>query len=331
MKQESVLNFLRDNQKHFVSGEELSIKLKVTRQAVWKEIEALRDLGYEIEAQPHMGYRLLSVPDKLFADEIQHGLHTKIIGRKVISYNMVDSTNDVAWKLGEEGVREGAVVFAESQKKGRGRLGRSWVSPKGKGILFSVLLRPEFGPAEVSKVTLAAAVAVAKALREATGQEFKIKWPNDILYHERKLCGILTEMSAEMDRVKFVVLGLGLNVNTDHKDLPTRSISVKEALGKEVSRLVLAKTILEKLDKEYQKLKKEEFESIAKDWEYFSGTSGKRVSVSLLHRAVEGRALGIDRDGALLVRKDNGTQERILAGDVKHLRDSPGTVPGRRP
>src|SRR3989338_4683549 len=204
IKESLILNFLRDQKGTYVSGEDISKKLKVSRSAVWKEIQVLRGLGYGIGAEPHLGYRLLDIPDRLFPDELSAGLKTKIIGRQILSYEEIGSTNDAVFHLGEEGLKEGVCVFAEHQTKGRGRLGRSWVSPKHKNILFSVLLRPDLLPVEVSKATLMAAVSVAKTLRRLTSQQFLIKWPNDVLFKEKKIGGILTEMSSEQDRVHFI-------------------------------------------------------------------------------------------------------------------------------
>ena len=195
-----LLNLLKASGKEYVSGEAISKDLGITRAAVWKEIQALKNLGYGISALTHRGYRLLSVPDKLFADEIQYGLRTEKVGKRIFSYETLDSTNSVAARLGDEGLPEGVCVFAEYQKKGRGRLGRTWSSPKGQGILFSVLLRPELAPSEVSRLTLMAAVAVIRAIEGVTGLKPAVKWPNDVVHEGKKLCGILTEMSGEIDR-----------------------------------------------------------------------------------------------------------------------------------
>lgn len=320
MKQDLVLNFLREENEHFLSGEELSKKLKVSRAAVWKEMESLRRLGYEIEAQPHLGYRLVKIPDKLYADEISYKLPTQIIGKKIYSYETLDSTNDTAWKLGEEGMPEGTCVLAEHQKKGRGRLGRTWASPKGKNILLSILVRPVLAPTDIAKITLMSAVSVIKTVQQVTGKTLGIKWPNDILYKNKKVCGILTEMSAEADRVKFVVIGIGINVNSEVSTLPSGSVSLKDIAGREISRVDFARVLFLEFEKDYLLLKKGRFEPLAKDWEEFSVTSGRRVVAHLLGRQVQGEAVGIDPDGALWIRKDNGLQEKITAGDVEHLR-----------
>ncbi len=320
MKEEKVLNFLRGTKHEHVSGEEISKKLGVSRSAVWKEIENLRHLGYHIDAEPHRGYRLIAVPDKMFADEIAYGLGNKLIGTKIFSYETLDSTNDAAFKLGEQGVAEGACVFSEHQKKGRGRLGRSWVGPKGKSILLSVLLRPKIAPSQAAKITLTAAVSLVKAVKKMTGQTLGIKWPNDIVHKDKKVCGILTEMSGEADRLNFVVVGIGVNVNSSSKDLPPGSASLKEVAGYELSRVTVAQEFLRQLELDMAHLKKGLFSDLAKDWEEFSATTGRRVTATLLDRKIHGLATGIDSDGALWIRKDNGLQEKIISGDIQHLR-----------
>ena len=258
--------------------------------------------------------------DKLFADEIQAGLKTRVIGKRIYSYEELDSTNTACRKLGEEGLPEGACVFAEHQKKGRGRLDRKWESPKSRGILVSVLLRPAIEPYSVARVTLAAALAVIRAVREETGLELGVKWPNDVVNDGKKICGILTEMSGEADRVRFVVLGIGLNVNSTGKELPPGGASLRDLLGKKVARVPLARRLLTELEKSYERVKSGEHEELCEEWESVSSLTGRTVSAKLLGRTVNGIATGIDADGALWIRHDNGFQERILSGDVQLVR-----------
>ncbi len=319
-KNDQVLQLLKQADGKSVSGEEMSRKIGVSRAAVWKEIQTLRSLGYEIQAQPHLGYQLTRIPDKLFADEIADSLGTKFIGKPIFSYEDLDSTNDTVFKLGEEGLAEGAAVFTEHQKKGRGRLGRSWISPKGKAILFSYLLRPTLAPSQVSRVTLVTGVSIARACRQLTGKPVGIKWPNDIYYQNKKVGGILTEMSAESDRINFVVVGVGINANSVAADLPANSLSLRDITGQDVARVSFSKMLLREIEVDYLRLKKGLFDEIAQEWESYSVTTGQRVAATLLDRRIEGQATGIDSEGALWIRKDNGLQERILSGDVQHLR-----------
>src|SRR5450432_4213485 len=204
-----------------VSGAQLAEQLKISRAAIWARIEELRHVGYDIEAGPHFGYRLVSSPDALHADDLLARLgKTKVIGRDIQVFEETTSTNDVIEKLARDGVKEGVVVFAESQTKGRGRLGRKWISPTRKGLWFSVLLRPELSPQETTQLTVASATALRRAIQSETGLKPEIKWPNDILIRGKKVAGILTELSAELDRVKHIILGIGVDVNLTAAEFP---------------------------------------------------------------------------------------------------------------
>lgn len=310
-----VLDFLKSRD-GFVSGEEISRDLKISRTAVWKHIAHLRAKGYAIEAVPHLGYRIISLPDKLLPEEVSYGLNTKIIGKKIFYYDIVASTMDIAFDLGLKGAPEGTVVFTESQSQGRGRLGRSWASPKEKGIYLSLLLRPEFLPQEAPKITLMAAVAICEAVKKVTGLSVLIKWPNDILFGGKKLAGILTELDAEADKIKFINIGIGINVNTQKPFLPPEAISLADALGRVVARVELAKEILCALERNYFILKKDGFAQIAQIWRAHSAILGRRIEIRSQSRVISGEAQDIDADGALLVRQDSGFIEKVLSGDV---------------
>src|SRR5208283_1926765 len=210
-----ILSALRANPDG-VSGADLAEQLGISRAAVWARIEELRRVGYAIEAGPHFGYRMVDEPDVLLADDLLARLgKTKVIGRDIRVFEQTTSTNDVVEKLARDGVREGVVVFAESQTKGRGRLGRKWISPVRKGLWFSILLRPDLRPQETTQLTVASATALRRAIKNVTGLTAEIKWPNDLLISGKKVVGILTEMSAEVDRVRHVILGIGVDVNQD--------------------------------------------------------------------------------------------------------------------
>ena len=317
---DKILNIFRSSNGEFISGEEMSEKLKITRAAVWKHIEQLRKEGYGITGEPHVGYRLTGTPDKLIPQEISHKLGTKIIGRKIYSYETTDTTNDVAHRLAQSGSPEGTVIFSEGQSKGRGRMGRQWLSPKGKGIYLSLILRPDLSPAEAPKITLVSAVAVALAIRKATHLGALIKWPNDILINDRKACGILTEMSAEVNTVSYIVLGIGINVNTAKADLPKEATSLKIETGEEVPRVELAQEILRELERQYRIFKEKGFKKIIEEWKGLSHTLGEEVKITCHGRKVEGTASDLDTSGALVVRLDNGFTEHITAGDVIMVR-----------
>ncbi len=335
MIDEKILAVLR-NKTDYVSGEELSEIADVSRAAIWKHIESLRSEGYDIEASPHLGYKLLSIPDSLIPSEIKWKLKTRILGKEIISYKKVGSTNDVAYNLAEKGLKEGAIILAEEQEKGKGRHGRVWLSPPKSGIYLSVILRPQITPDAISRITLLAAVAAAKAIRESTGLDAMIKWPNDILVNGKKVCGILTEMKAEQDGVDFIVIGIGINVNTPGRVLPKGASSLREEMAcsersrrlnvgyvplpEGFSRIEITRAVIEKLDENYFLLKKDGFAPIMDEWKRLTGMLGSRVKVVLQNRTFEGLAHDIDPDGALVVRRDAGTLERISSGDVVIIR-----------
>lgn len=304
-----------------VSGADLSQRLGLTRAAIWARVEELRRLGYEIEASPHHGYRLVSTPDVLHADDLLTRLgRTRVVGRDIRVFQSTTSTNDIIERLARDGVKEGAVVFAESQTKGRGRLGRKWLSPPGQGLWLSVLLRPALRPQEVTQLTIAAATALRRALHLETGMRADIKWPNDLLLRGRKVAGILTELSAELDRVKHVVLGIGVNVNFDPgafpPDLRKQATSLKAELGRPVSRPELATAILRELDADYARIWDGQFTAVADEWEEHCTTLGREVGIQIGGRRAWGRAEALDEDGALLLRTEHGHVERIIGGDV---------------
>lgn len=304
-----------------VSGAELAAQLRISRAAVWSRIEELRQVGFDISASPHFGYRIVSEPDALIADDLVARLgKTKIIGRDIHVFEQTTSTNDVIEKLARDGVREGVVVFAESQTKGRGRLGRKWLSPARKGLWFSVLLRPDVRPQETTQLTVASATALRRAIFSETNLQPEIKWPNDILIGGKKVAGILTEMSAELDRVRYVILGMGIDVNLDASEFPAElkktATSLKIETNETISRAELATAILREWDEDYLRVCSGKFSGIADEWEKHCTTIGKNVNVQIGDRKIRGRAEALDDDGALLLRTEHGRLERIIGGDV---------------
>ncbi len=314
----SIIHFLKQTEE-YLSGEEISRHLKMSRAAVWKYIEELRKDGYEIEAIPHRGYKLLTTPDLLLPHEIQFNLGTKTIGKEFIYHESISSTMDLAFKLGMEGAKEGTVVCAETQTKGRGRMGRSWVSPKGKGIYFSLILRPSLTPTESSKFTLLAGVAVSEAIHKVCGIRPGLKWPNDLLIHHKKLAGILTELSAEMDRVRFIVIGIGLNVNTMTSQLPSIATSLKAEVKQNVNRVDVLQEILRQFEKYYFEVKVDGFDTVIKKARQLSATIGTRIKLVDAGKELEGQAIDIDDQGALVIRSDAGVAIKRMTGDVIHV------------
>ena len=316
-----ILTALRAAGDGAVSGAELSQELGVSRAAVWARIEELRSLGYDIEASPHRGYRLLSTPDLLHAEDLVSRLgQTRVVGRDIRVFQETTSTNDVIERLARDGVKEGVVVFAESQTRGRGRLGRKWMSPARRGLWFSVLLRPNLRSPEATRLTVASATALRRAVESQTGLRPEIKWPNDILVHGRKVAGILTELSAELDHVKYVVLGMGVDVNLQPDDFPVElrklATSLRAELGRPVSRPDLAVAILRELDHDYARVAGGQFTAVADEWEEHGTTIGHQVVIRMGDRQIRGRAESLGEDGELLVRSEHGHLERIVGGDV---------------
>ena len=303
-----------------VSGAQLAEQLAISRAAVWARMDDLRQAGYNIEAGPHFGYRLVSSPNALHADDLLARLGTtKVIGRDIRVFEETTSTNDVIEKLARDGVKEGVVVFAESQTKGRGRLGRKWMSPTHQGLWFSVLLRPKLSPQETTQLTVASATALRRAIKKVTGLAADIKWPNDLLIGGKKVVGILTEMSAEVDCVRHVILGIGVDVNQADfpPELRALATSLKIAAGGEnICRAELATEILRELDADYARIGAGKFSQLADEWETACATIGKKVSVQMGSRQIRGCAEALDDDGALLVRTEHGHLERVIGGDV---------------
>lgn len=332
MVKEEILRLLNAPKAGYVSGGELAKRLKVSRTAVWKHVRALIHDGYEIEAVPSKGYRLTARPDKIDLSILGQALGTRVLGREIRLLNETSSTNTLAMEIAQGGAAEGVVVIAESQTAGRGRLGRGWVSPPGN-IYMSVILRPQLPPHKAPLVTLAAAVAAAVAVRKSSGVIAEIKWPNDILVRGRKIGGILTEMSAEPERVKHIILGMGINVNMDPAKLPRdirgRSTSLSKEVGREMDRSLFAAGVLNELEHWYQALQRNEA-LVLKEWEVLNMTIGRRVAVSGPLGGLEGKAEGIDPEGRLILRLDDNTLRTVAAGDVIILKDPASGVRGSR-
>ena len=313
--QEKIIQLLKDC-RGYLSGEDISRRLKISRAGIWKHMQELRHIGYDIEAMPHRGYRLVSPPDRLLPREIKYGLGTKILGRDIIYHELTQSTMDDAFSSGAQGAEEGTVIIAESQSKGRGRMGRSWISPKGKGIYMSVILRPQFSPNDFAKLTLLAAVAVCEALRKVSDLDIGIKWPNDLLAGGRKLAGILTELNAEVDQMKFVVVGLGVNINASKRALPGEATSLKIESGKSHSRVAVVQEILRSLEYWYADIERQGFEHVLKRWRELALILGKRIIIKEHHQEIHGEAVDLADDGGLIIRTDSGETIKRLSGDV---------------
>jgi BirA family biotin operon repressor/biotin-[acetyl-CoA-carboxylase] ligase len=261
-----------------------------------------------------------SIGGALSLNELRQGLTAKRLGINFHYFPEIDSTNLYARQLAENGAQEGEIVIAEAQTQGRGRLGRPWQSPPLANLYFSVILRPQLLPEHAPQITLMAAVALAETVASFIPQSATIKWPNDILVGGKKLAGILTEAACDSERLHYVILGIGVNLNYRLAAMPdeirTRATSVAELTGKSVRRESFLRRLIHDLDRCYGELEESGFALLAPRWEAHFDLRGKQVRVELLDQVVAGRAIGIDRDGALLVEDELGAVKRVIAGDV---------------
>jgi len=301
-----------------VSGEDIATELGISRAAIHKHVDALREQGYQIDARHAQGYVLTGVPDRLDASEL--GPRLRGAWRTIDWHATIDSTQRRAHELARGGAPEGTMVIAESQTAGRGRLGRVWHSPPGVNLYLSLILRPPLAPAVVPQLALVAGLAVARAIEEQTGMAARLKWPNDVLVGDRKVCGILTEMDAEVERVHFVVVGIGVNVNASEEafppDLRDRATSLAITTGGPVDRAGLAAAVLAALEGDYARFLAAGFSPLRVEWEARSALSGRTVTVRAATGAMTGTVAGLDDDGALRLADAAGGIHRVLAGEV---------------
>lgn len=321
MKQQMASNILTllSSSSGFFSGVMIARKFNVSRSAVLKMIKELRAAGCVIDSRPGQGYRLASAPDRLDPLFIAMGLKTTVIGRRILYYPEIDSTNTEAKKIAAGGVPDGTLVIADYQLQGQGRLKRQWLSPPKKNLLMSVILYPQVAPSKVFQMTLFSSLAVCKSLKALYNINAGIKWPNDVYVNNRKMCGVLTEVSFDKQRVKWAVVGIGLNVNVDFSndlELCHIATSVKQETGKAQKRLPLLKKILEEMDLLYKRFLAGEARPIRDEWLSHSVVIGKKVTVFSDGYHETGTAETIDEDGALMLRTSDGKIKKIVAGDV---------------
>ena len=313
---DKVIKAILDSGKEFVSGEELSKELGISRTAVWKHINALKEEGYSIESVNKKGYRLLDSPnDLLNPQNIYHNLQTDIIGQNIIHFNTLESTNDYLKQVGND-VVEGTVAISEEQTKGKGRLGRVWESKVGDGIWMSIILKPDIMPYKAPFITLIAGASVVKALNNL-GVNAQIKWPNDIIINNKKICGILTELSAEIERINYVVLGIGMNVKNEDFDseLKNKATSLHKE-GYELHRVDIVKEIFyqfELLYKKYLDNDKEEVLNICRD---YSAILNKEIYIIRNDEKELVKCIDVNEGGNLLVKNSSGQVKEIISGEV---------------
>jgi BirA family biotin operon repressor/biotin-[acetyl-CoA-carboxylase] ligase len=327
---EGIIRMFREKD-GFVSGEEMSRRLGITRAAIWKKIKALRERGYVIEGSTAKGYRLIKTPE--FSVEELKTLVKGDFGKEIIFHESLDSTNTLATGLADKGIPHGTIVIANHQLKGKGRFGRTWFSPPQGNIYMSVIVRPEIEPKDATLLTIMSAISCARAVRNSTGIEVKIKWPNDLMVSERKLGGILTEMKSDQDRIVFAVIGIGINVNAHLDAFPVDIRAVATSVIEElregkgikgyspgISRTLIIAAILNELERWFKVLIKGGRIQLIKEWKKLSSTLGRKVKVISGKDAVSGIAEDIDDEGMLILRLPSGGLKKISTGDVIMLR-----------
>ncbi len=305
----------------FVSGQKLSEYIGCSRTAVWKHIEELRKDGYELEAVRRLGYRITKKPDKISGNEIQIGLKTKTMGRHIHFERAVTSTQKIAHTLANDGAKEGTIVVADQQTNGRGRMAREWYSPSGKGIWMSLIIRPNIPVHATPQLTLLTAVAIVQAIEELTPLKPDIKWPNDILINGKKVVGILTELQAEADQVHSVIIGTGINVNHTLVDFPEElqkiATSIHIETGKHWDRALFIQEILLKFEALYSLYLNQGFRVIKLLWEGYAISLNRQIKARTLNGVIEGKAIGIDNSGVLLIETSDGSIKQIYSADIE--------------
>jgi BirA family biotin operon repressor/biotin-[acetyl-CoA-carboxylase] ligase len=318
-RKRTVIDILRESP-GFVSGEVISARLGISRNAVHKHVKSLRKRGYKILGISRRGYKLEAEPVKLVVPVITEMTQGSMFGRSFRYYDEIESTNVEAKELAMSGAPEGTVVIAELQRAGRGRLGRRWTSPAGKGLLFSVILRPTLPMSRAHMLTIVAAVAAARGIETQTDAAVRIKWPNDLFVGDRKAGGILLEVAGEQDVVEWVIVGIGINVNTEYAELPVdlrrTATSLKMATGDLVDRSELLARILLALETAYKEAQKHGFDRALSEFRQRDYLLKRSVSVQTREGSVIGEATGIDNQGALLVQLPHHHIRRFHSGDV---------------
>lgn len=315
---EEILRLLRSTD-GYISGQELCNRFGVSRTAVWKAINQLKEAGYEIEAQQNKGYRLMAAPDLMTEAEIKSLMHTDWVAKEVLYFDTIDSTNTKAQELAEKGYPSGTLVVADKQESGKGRRGRSWVSPSGTGIFMTLMIKPDINPNNASMLTLVAALAVAKAITSVTGEEALIKWPNDIVVNGKKVCGILTEMNAQFDYINHIVVGIGINVHNESfpEEISQMASSLMiEAGGKRFHRAQIIAETMSYFEQYYDTfLKTQDLSALVREYDELLVNRNKSVRVLDPKEPFDGKAMGITSKGELIV----GTWESrklVSSGEV---------------
>lgn len=324
---EEILRLLRSAD-GYISGQELCNRFGVSRTAVWKAINQLKEAGYEIEAQQNKGYRLMAAPDLMTEAEIKSLMHTDWVAKEVLYFDTIDSTNTKAQELAEKGYPSGTLVVADKQESGKGRRGRSWVSPSGTGIFMTLMIKPDINPNNASMLTLVAALVVAKAITSVTGEEALIKWPNDIVVNGKKVCGILTEMNAQFDYINHIVVGIGINVHNESfpEEISQMASSLMiEAGGKRFHRAQIVAETMAYFEQYYDTfLKTQDLSALVREYDKLLVNRNKSVRVLDPKEPFDGKAMGITPKGELIV--DTWESRKLVSSGEVSVRGIYGYV-----
>lgn len=324
---EEILRLLRSAD-GYISGQELCNRFGVSRTAVWKAINQLKEAGYEIEAQQNKGYRLMAAPDLMTEAEIKSLMHTEWVAKEVLYFDTIDSTNTKAQELAEKGYQSGTLVVADKQESGKGRRGRSWVSPSSTGIFMTLMIKPDINPNNASMLTLVAALAVAKAITSVTGEEAMIKWPNDIVVNGKKVCGILTEMNAQFDYINHIVVGIGINVHNESfpEEISQMASSLMiEAGGKRFHRAQIIAETMSYFEQYYDTfLKTQDLSALVREYDKLLVNRNKSVRVLDPKEPFDGKAMGITPKGELIV--DTWESRKLVSSGEVSVRGIYGYV-----
>lgn len=316
---DALLALLSDNAMIVISGAKIAREIGVSRGTVWNWVQKLRALGVRVKGHPRTGYQIEKVPDVLAPKLLHRRLSPGPLGKRIYHFFKTDSTNSVAMALGEKGEPHGTVVIAEEQTAGRGRAGHAWHSEKTNGIYITVLLRPPLPPQQAPLITLAAGLAVREAILEQTGFAPDLRWPNDLIFGRKKFCGILTEMNAEQDRIHFVAVGIGINVNHEHipEELAKIATSLRIETGRAQSRVEIVTRLLRHLDSYYNRFVQEGPETIVAMFSKVSSFArGKRVRIETGSEIYTGTTAGLEPGGLLRVKRDDGRTLPVIAGTL---------------
>ena len=320
-----VLTFLQTHNTEYLSGQDLSDVLRISRVAVWKHIKKIQELGYNVESKQKLGYKLISNSGLLLPWEITSNLKTKIIGQQAYYFDSIDSTQNQALKMADDPGNDGTVIVAAKQTGGRGRSGRKWISPKG-GIWFSIILKPKFDISITTLFPIASALALSIAIEKTCSIKPELKWPNDLTIKGKKVAGMLVDVSLESNKIENLVLGVGINFDVNVKQIEKSLKGTPNFYGvaslngekENVKPIQLVQTFLLELEKIYKSLNAKQTKKIIAEWTSRSSTIGKNVELDTIDGKIKGKAIKIDEDGTLII-SENSKTHKVIAGDIVHL------------